>query len=184
VPRRPLEYGELLALLGELAARMDAATDAPIELRIVGGAAIAAAYNADRSLTDDVDFLESTDVNVVLAAAAEVASSHDLDASWLNFDVRQYAPDPVYPAPTWNLLIEHGRTRVLVGNPRLLLAMKIHGDRPNRDFRDIDVLLSECGITTFEAALACFEEHYTADVIKPRTEAYLRSKFDDDTEPR
>lgn len=168
-----------MELLAALAERLDAATTRPIEVRIVGGAAIAAGYNPDRGVTDDVDCLETNDINAVYAAAAAVAAEHDLDDDWVNFRVRQFAPDPMYPAPEWTVLIERGDARVLVGNPRLLLAMKIKANRPNRDFGDVETLLGVCGMTTYDEARACFEEHYTTEPVPTRAAAFLRSKLAD-----
>lgn len=175
--RRPLPRDELLELLGELAETIDAATDKRVELRIVGGAAIAAAYDPDRQGTDDVDGLEATDVGAVLRAAEAVASRHSLEPDWVNFNVRMYAPDPVYPAPEWGHLLTRGDVHVMVGEPKLLLAMKIRAGRPNRDFPDIDTLLTTCGITRYDDAVAVFEQHYTTDVIQPIVETYLRSRL-------
>jgi hypothetical protein len=177
VARRPLPHDELLELLGELAETIDASTDKPVELRIVGGAAIAAAYNPDREGTDDVDGLEATDVEAVLLAAEAVAARHGLEPDWVNFKVRMYAPDPIYPAPEWEHLLSRGSVRIAVGEPELLLAMKIRAGRPNRDFPDIDTLLAACGITRYDEAREVFERHYTTDVMKPIVESFLRSRL-------
>ncbi len=176
--RRPLDHDELVGLLNELADELDRAATKPVDVRIVGGAAVSAVYNAERDVTDDVDCLESSDASAVAAAAVAVARRHDLDDDWVNFKVRMYAPDPMYPPPEWVVFLERSNVRLLVANPRLLLAMKIKANRPNRDFADIEVLLGACRITTYVDALACFEEHYTTEAVAPRAEAYLRAKLD------
>lgn len=170
------DYERLVALLTELAERITAASPEPCEIRVVGGAAISLKYNHQRDPTGDVDALQATNADVVYAAASAVAVSHGLRDNWLNFKVKMYAPDPMYSEPDWSVVLEHSNVRILVPEPRMLLAMKLRAGR-GRDLGDVDVLLHACDISTYANAVAAFREFYTDDEIKPLADAYLRDRL-------
>jgi hypothetical protein len=175
MPSGIFDYDELVALLTELAERVDAtyAGDDLLDIRIVGGAAISLAYNHDRDPTDDIDALRASKKQLVLAAAADMAHVHGLSENWVNFKVQMFAPDPMYPEPEWDVLIKVGKVRVLVPEPRMLLAMKLRAGR-GQDLGDIATLLEAAGISTYDDAVATFRAFYTDDPIKGRADAFLR----------
>jgi hypothetical protein len=41
-----------------------------------------------------------------------------------------------------------------------MLAMKLHAARGRRDFRDIEVLLARCNVSSRDDAVSIFEEFY------------------------
>ena len=62
------------------------------QLRIVGGAAISLAYNAERAATVDIDAVLSPR-DVVLEAAGRIARRNSWVADWLNDAARIFVPD-------------------------------------------------------------------------------------------
>lgn len=68
------------------------ATGEQSTVRIVGGAAISLAYNAERASTIDIDAL-LTPRDAVLTAAAAVADKHAWVANWLNDKAQMFFPD-------------------------------------------------------------------------------------------
>jgi hypothetical protein len=87
---------------------------------IVGGAAMALAYNADRASADIDGTFEPRDV--VLDAAAVVARRRNLDRNWLSEGVRDFMP----PEPD-----DHPRSErigpalvIEIASPEYVLAMK------------------------------------------------------------
>lgn len=168
------DLNELIDLLVDRLGRLGK----PIELRIVGGAAIVLAHDPeDRGLTTDIDALGSTDTTAVLAAVAEIGDERGLPADWLNFKAKMFAPDPMYPEPPWEVVRDVQGVRVCVGNPHMLLAMKIHAGRGRRDLDDIDLLLEVCAITSSAEAVEVFEAYYSREVINARVKLYLEDKF-------
>lgn len=147
--RRSLNADEirqlLIALDKELQRQGKAAT-----IFIVGGAAMALAYNADRA-TDDVDATFQPR-DVVLDAAASVAEEartwgwSDIDRSWLSDGVVQLMP----PEPD-----DHPRSEkigssltVSVASPEFVLAMKAMVTRQAQgDVDDAVVLCRLLGVT-------------------------------------
>jgi len=138
----------LVALDDELRSRGKAAT-----LFIVGGAAMALAYNADRA-TDDVDgTFQPRDV--VLEAAAAVAAKarswgwSDIDSSWLSDGVVQMMP----PEPD-----DHPRSEkigpaltISIASPEFVLATKAMVTRQSQgDIDDAVVLCTILGVTSQE----------------------------------
>jgi hypothetical protein len=101
----------------------------------------------------------------VLAAVGRIAERAGWPMDWLNTDAQMYGPDPDYPEPGWEVLIERDGVIVEVGTAALLLAMKLHAARGLRDTADIEVLVSRCGLTSVNEAIELYEAHYRADPL-------------------
>lgn len=170
-------HDELVVLLEELLDELASAGVEEIDLRVVGGAAIALAHDSEREATQDIDCSGSTDRRAVEAAAAAVAARRSLPADWLNFKVQMFAPDPDHPEPGFEPILARGARRILVGVPSLLLAMKLHAARGRRDAADIETLLDACEVTSIDEAIELYESYYRAEVLKPRAMALLRRRF-------
>jgi hypothetical protein len=83
---------DIRALLDDLSAEL-AARGAKAELFLVGGAALAVAYDATRATRDlDAVFIPA---DVVRQAAAAVAGREGLADDWLNDAVRVSSPAPI-----------------------------------------------------------------------------------------
>jgi len=136
----------LTALDKELQRQGKAAT-----IFIVGGAAMALAYNADRA-TEDVDgTFEPRDV--VLDAAKTVAAEanswgwSDIDTSWLSDGVAQMMP-PLPDDHPYSEKIGPALT-ISIGSPEFVLAMKAMVTRKSMgDLDDAVVLCRMLNITT------------------------------------
>jgi hypothetical protein len=82
---------DIRALLDNLSAELEA-RGARAELFLVGGAALAVAYNATRATRDlDAVFIPA---DVVRQAAAVVAGREGLAEDWLNDAVKGFLPGP------------------------------------------------------------------------------------------
>lgn len=165
----------LVALLEELLDELASAGVEEVDVRVVGGAAIALAHDIEREATQDIDCSGSSDRKAVEAAA--VAARRSLPSDWLNFKVQMFAPDPDHPEPGFEPIVVRGKRRVLVGVPSLLLAMKLHAARGRRDATDIDTLLDACGVSSVDEAIELYASYYRAEVLKPRAMVLLRQRF-------
>lgn len=128
------EIEKALARLGELA--LDQST--PVELLLVGGAAMVLAYNA-RLSTHDVDaiILSPRQAEIVRSLAQQVAIEQDLPEEWLNDGAKGYLVgysegETIFTAPG-----------IMVRLPSVaqLLAMKLSAWRDDVDIADARRLL-------------------------------------------
>lgn len=124
------------------------------EVYIVGGAAIALAFD-ERRTTRDIDAVFEPK-GVVYEAAAEVAEELSLPVGWLNDAVKGYLLDD----PDRKQVLDLPGLRCSVGSPRILLAMKVLAHRVGEDEDDVRLLARELGLTTAEQVLEVSEEVY------------------------
>ncbi|AFA75564.1 hypothetical protein GPOL_c45630 [Gordonia polyisoprenivorans VH2] len=154
---RTLTASEIRELLRALDSELQARGKAGV-LFIVGGAAMALAYNADRA-TEDVDgTFEPRDV-VLQAAASVAAREGDLDPNWLSDGVAQLMP----PLPD-----DHPRSEqigpalvISIASPEYVLAMKAMVTRKSQG--DIDDAVALChllSIRTQEALEAVVSRYF------------------------
>lgn len=157
----PDELWDVLADLAETLRRRG--VDA--ELTIVGGAAMALAYGANR-LTRDVDgtFWPKAEV---LEAAREVATRHDLDPQWLNNGAEAWMPDDM-PQEHGRVVADHPALVVTEPGARLLLAMKLRASRHAKDVEDASLLFKAAGLTSAADAERVFHEHYPDEPVTER----------------
>ena len=78
----------------------------------------------------------------------------------------------------WEIRFTRGDVSVRVAQPLLLLAMKLLAGRGQRDAMDIDLLLEECRIGSFDDAAAVFDKYYPTERIAPRALRQLHERFD------
>jgi hypothetical protein len=144
------------------------------ELFVVGGAAMAIAYDARRTTTDvDAIFLPS---DVVREAAKDVAEQLELEPDWLNDGAKSFAPG----SDSAQTSVFEGRfLSVAVASPRYLLAMKLLASRTDRDIDDIRILYKLCGLATAEEGINVLESYYPAWIIPARTQFVLQELFPD-----
>lgn len=138
----PLSRDDIVALLEELGREL---ADQGVQgnLFVVGGAAIALAYNARRATRDIDGVFEPKEV--IYRAAATVAARHHLPPSWLNDSVKALLPGN---DPGATDILEVPGLTVSVPSPRYLLALKVAAARVDRDADDILLLASLCGLRT------------------------------------
>lgn len=145
---------EIVAALTALGARLsERGVDG--EVYVVGGAAIAIAFDARRA-TRDVDAVFEPKQELY-AAADEVGAELGLPPGWLNDGVKGFVAGPDDQAAT---VLEVPGLRVLVASPRILLAMKVLAHRIGEDDEDVRLLARELGLSEAAAVLAVAEQVY------------------------
>lgn len=159
----------ILELFAELDAEL-AASGTRGDVFIVGGAAMAVAYDA-RPSTRDVDGIWHPS-REVREAAVRVASRHDdVDADWLNDGAKGFLPgDDLGTKP---VVYEGDHLTVSAGSPEYLLATKLLASRVSRDEEDILLLYGLCGLTTVDEGLDLLERFYPGRPIEAKVGFYL-----------
>lgn len=131
---------------------------------LVGGAAIALAYDARRS-TRDIDAVFEPKM-AVYEAAAEVAPRLGLPISWLNDAVKGFlAGDDPAASP----VLDVPGLRCLAASPRMLLALKVLAHRVGEDEDDVRLLAEQLELRTADEVLAM-----AAEVFGDRLDAAAR----------
>lgn len=163
---------DIRALLDDLSQEL-AARGARADIFLVGGAAIAVAYDDARSTRDlDAVFLPT---GVVREAAAAVAERRGLPVDWLNDAVKGFLPGP---DPDARRFYESGSLNVDVASARYLLAMKLFAARVENDADDIAFLYRQLGLTTVEQGLDLVEEVYHGQRLHPKVQFLLTEIVD------
>lgn len=140
------------------------------DVYIVGGAAIALAFD-ERRTTRDIDAVFEPKT-VVYEAAAEVADELSLPVGWLNDAVKGYLvadPDP-------RQVLELPGLRCSIGSPRILLAMKVLAHRVGEDEDDVRLLARELRLGTAAEVLDVAEEVY-GDRLDPAARFFVEELF-------
>lgn len=141
------------------------------ELYVVGGAAIALAYDSRRS-TRDVDAVFEPKT-VVYEAASEVADRLGLTPGWLNDAVKGFLAGQ---DPDGAPVLEVAGLRCLVASPRMLLALKVLAHRVGADEDDVRLLAQELGLDSSQAVLAVAEETF-GDRLDPAARFFVEELF-------
>jgi len=146
------------------------------EMYVVGGAALALAYDARRS-TRDIDAVFEPKEEIY-AAAAEVAEQLGLPPGWLNDAVKGFlAGEDTDAAP----VLDVPGLRCLAASPRMLLALKVLAHRVGEDEADLLLLARELGLPTAAEVLAVAEEVF-GDRLDPAARFFVEELLDQ--EPR
>ncbi len=138
------------------------------DLFLVGGAAIAVAYDSRRSTRDLDAVFEPT--TVVREAAAVVGRARRLPDGWLNDAVKGFLPGPDAGAERH---FEGAALNVDVASARYLLALKLFASRVETDADDIAFLYRQLGFTTVEEGLELVESTYRGRPVAARTQFLL-----------
>jgi hypothetical protein len=159
---------QIRILLDELSAEL-ATRGARADLFLVGGAAIAIAYDSRRATRDlDAVFLPT---DVVREAARLVAERRGLADDWLNDAVKGFLPGP---DPDAQRYYASDALTVDVASARYLLAMKLFASRVEADADDIMFLYRQLGFTTVEEGLALVENVYRGRPIAVKVRFLLQ----------
>ena len=138
------------------------------DIYVIGGAAMALAYDSRRATRDIDAILEPH--GIVLEEAARVARDLGLPAWWLNEQASVYAAadrDPSAPR-----VFDHAGLRVLAASAEHMLAMKVLAGR-QRDAHDIQVLAAQLSITTVAAVLTVCERVFPDETVPDRARLLL-----------
>jgi predicted nucleotidyltransferase len=154
--------------LGERLARRGVVAD----VFVVGGAAMALAYDATR-VTRDVD-ARFVPHGIVLEEARRVADELGLPPWWLNEQATVYISGKDDPGK--RRVFDHPGLRVMAASPEHVFAMKALAAR-TRDIDDLRLLAGMIGVETADAALQICADFYPDEPVPPRTEAVLRELF-------
>jgi Nucleotidyltransferase of unknown function (DUF6036) len=168
-----MDRGEIIAALTDLAAELDR-RGVSADMYVVGGAAIALAFDERRS-TRDIDAVFEPK-SIVYEAADVVAERDGLPAGWLNDAVKGFlAGDDPMATPVLDL----PGLRCLAASPRTLLALKILAHRVGEDEADVRLLARELGLERADQALAVAEETF-GDRLIPAARFFVEEIFDDE----
>lgn len=149
-----MRRSEIVAALMALGAELDS-RGVTGEMYVVGGAAIALAFDERRS-TRDVDAVFEPKATVY-AAAESVAPSLGLPVGWLNDAVKGFLAGPDADARP---VLDVPGLRCATASPRMLLALKVLAHRVGEDEDDVRLLATALGLTTPGAVLAVAEETF------------------------
>jgi len=162
------ELERAFTVLGERLVRRGVVAD----VFVVGGAAMALAYDATR-VTRDVDSL-FVPHGIVLEEARNVAEDLGLPPWWLNEQASVYISGK--DDPDKRRVFDHPGLRVTAASPRHVFAMKALAAR-TRDVDDLRVLAEIIGVESADAALQICAEFYPDEAVSPRSAAILQELF-------
>ncbi len=149
-----MERAEILAALSDLAAELQR-SGTSADMYVVGGAAIALAFD-ERRATRDIDAVFEPKT-AVYEAAAIVAEKRGLPDGWLNDAVKGFLAGE---DPEATPVLDLPGLRCLVASPRTLLALKVLAHRVGEDEADVRLLAAELGLDSAGEVLAVAEETF------------------------
>ena len=166
-----MDRDEILSALTTLAAELDR-RGVSAEMYVVGGAAIALAFDERRS-TRDVDAVFEPK-SVVYEAAAVVAEEQGLPEGWLNDAVKGFleGEDPA-AAPVLDL----PGLRCLAASAQTPLALKVLAHRVGEDEDDLRLLADYLGLQGADQVLGIAERTY-GERLDPAARFFVEQVFD------
>jgi hypothetical protein len=166
-----VDRAEITAALTDLAAELQR-RQISADMYVVGGAAIALAYD-ERRATRDIDAIFEPKA-LVYEAAAAVAQRRELPAGWLNDAVKGFL---VGDDPAATPVLDLPGLRCLAASPRTLLALKVLAHRVGEDEQDLRLLAGELGIERADEILAIAEETF-GDRLDPAARFFVEEVFE------
>jgi predicted nucleotidyltransferase len=154
--------------LGERLARRGVVAD----LFVVGGAAMAMAYDATR-VTRDVDAM-FVPHGVVVEESRAVADDLGLPPWWLNEQASVYVSGKDDPGK--RRVFDHPGLRVMAASPHHIFAMKALAAR-TRDVDDLRSLAALAGVNSVDDALRICRDFYPDEAVSPRAQGVLQELF-------
>ncbi len=142
------------------------------DIFVVGGAAMALAYDAKR-VTRDVDAM-FVPHGVVLDEARAVADDLGLPPWWLNEQASVYVSGKDDPGR--RRVFDHPGLRVMAASPEHIFAMKALAARA-RDVDDLRILAALAKVATVDDAIRLCGDFYPDEVISPRAMGVIRELF-------
>ena len=162
------EMERAFTALGERLARRGVVAD----VFVVGGAAMALAYDATRVTRDiDATFVPH---GVVIEEARRVADDLGLPHWWLNEQASIYISGKDDPGK--RRVFDHPGLRVAAASPAHIFAMKALAAR-TRDIDDLRVLADIIGVESADEALQICADFYPDEPLPDRSTAVLRELF-------
>jgi predicted nucleotidyltransferase len=136
---------------------------------IVGGAAIALAYDAERS-TRDIDGVILDHPSAVVDAVKAVGRRHGLPGSWLDEQASSYVP--AAHDTDQRVVFDHPNLRVMAASPHRLLAMKVRAAR-STDVDDIRLLCELVGVASFDEVISIVTTLFPSEPVSERSRKVL-----------
>jgi len=166
-----MDRSEIVSALRALGSALDS-RGIKGEMYLVGGAAIAIAYDERRS-TRDVDAVFEPKL-AIYEAAGEIAQAEGLPVGWLNDAVKGFlAGDDPAATP----VLDEPGLRVSAASPRILLALKVLAHRVGEDEEDLKLLARELALRTADEVLAVAEEVF-GDRLDAAARFFVEELFD------
>lgn len=165
-----MEREEILNLLTLLGGRLHE-RGLQGEMYVVGGAAMALAFDARRS-TRDIDAVFEPKM-AIYEEAAEMARELSLPPGWLNDAVKGFlGPEDVEAAP----VLEVPGLRCLAASPKMLLAMKVLAHRVGEDEGDVRLLAELLKLSTADEVLRVVSSVF-GDQVEPAARFFVEELF-------
>lgn len=143
------------------------------DLYVVGGAAIALAYDQRRA-TRDIDAVFAPK-NEVYVAAARVGAALELPEGWLNDAVKGFLQGPDhFPTKT----LDMPGLRCEVASAETVLVLKCLAHRLGEDDDDVILLAAQLGLRTADQVLDLVEQVGHSRLLTPQVELFVRSVMD------
>lgn len=161
---------EIIAALTDLATELQR-RGTSADMYVVGGAAIALAFD-ERRATRDIDAVFEPK-NVVYEAAATVAEKRGLPSGWLNDAVKGFLAGE---DPEATQILDLPGLRCLTASPRTLLALKVLAHRVGEDEDDLRLLAAELGLERAGEVLAVAEDTF-GDRLDPAARFFVEEIF-------
>ena len=168
-----MDRSEIIEALTALAAELER-RGISAEMYVVGGAAIALAFD-ERRATRDIDAVFEPK-NVVYEAGAVVAEQLGLSGGWLNDAVKGFLEGD---DPAASPVLDLPGLRCLTASPEILLGLKVLAHRVGEDEDDLRLLADELGLEGAEQVLAIAERTY-GDRLDPAARFFVEQVFDAD----
>ncbi len=147
-----MDRSAFLEALAEVAERLHR-RGAVARIYVVGGAAMALAYDAER-VSHDIDSVIMDGCGPLIEVVREVARERGWPTTWLNDQAVSYAPTTL--DTTARVVFDHPALHVLAASPEHLLAMKAMAGR-RTDFDDLVRLIELVGAASASEVLAIVE---------------------------
>lgn len=167
-----MDREQIRELLTELGARLERRGTLG-DLYVVGGAAIALAYD-NRRATSDIDAI-FVPKNEIYAAAAELAAERELPQGWLNDAVKGFL---LGPDPHQTTILDLPGLRVEIASPQVVLAMKCLAHRIGEDDEDVLLLAASLSLTTAVEVLDVVAGLVGSRLLTPQVQFFVEALMD------
>lgn len=165
-----MDRTEIVRLLTELGRRL-AARGLNGDMYVVGGAAIALAFDA-RRVTRDIDAVFEPKIEIY-KEAGDMARDEGLPDGWLNDAVKSFLAAPDEAAA---VALDLPGLRVSTASARALLALKVLAHRVGEDEEDVRLLARELHLSTADEVLAAAEATF-GDRLEPAARFFVEELF-------
>lgn len=167
-----MDRDEIVAALTALGAAL-AETGVTADVYVVGGAAIALAYDERRSTRDiDAVFVPKAEV---YRAADRVAEERGLPVGWLNDAVKGFL---LGPDPFATHSLDLPGLRCEIASPEVVLVMKALAHRIGEDDDDLRLLAGKAGLRSASEVLDLVERMAGKRLLTPQVQFFVEATMD------